>query len=633
MNEIKFRRGPHSFRNNHRKNRGPKRIALLIAAVLAAGILLGAGLFWARRKVTDHFDILIVNGMVVDGNGTPARQEIVGIRGGKIVPVKWPYFAEADLKIDAQGLVVAPGFIDVHTHIEGNVRGKAKNSPLIAPNFLAQGTTTIITGNCGTSAPSLSQFFSQLEAGGVAINVGSLIGHNTIRRQVLGEASKAPSGDELRKMCQLVDRAMRDGALGLSSGLEYAPGLFASPKEIEAMAAIAGRYHGTYATHMRDEGNGVIESLNEALNVARNAKTPLQISHLKSRGRENWGTSRRLIEMILQARQAGLQVRCDAYPYTASSTSLDILIPKSAKEGGPGRMRERLRSPDERRRMAAEMCENIRSEGYKDFSFARVAYCQFAPEYEGLTIPEIASLIRKPNPRAVAYQPEKHQTPSFIKTANNPSNESKSNSSQGDRRNSDPAKDQKAGAEGPAKPASEVTGTGEQNNTTLPQESLMNQAETVCYIAAKGGAQMIYENMSEDDVANVLRFPDCMLGSDSGIRMSNEGRPHPRGYGSAPRLLSRFALELKIFSLEEAIRKMTSLPADTFGISNRGKLLPGYWADVVIFSPTGIRDQATYQNPFREPDGIIYVLVNGKVALDHGQTGALNSGQVIRRED
>jgi N-acyl-D-amino-acid deacylase len=595
MDDLKRRLVMHTYRNNYKKSRRPKPITLL-AAVLVIGTLLGIGYFWFKQKITERFDILIENGMVIDGVGTQARKEIVGIRDGKIVPVEWPYFAEADLKIDAQGLVVAPGFIDVHTHIEGNVRGKAKSSPLIAPNFLAQGTTTIITGNCGTSSQSLSQFFKQLKSGGVEVNVGSLIGHNTIRRQVLGEASRAPTADELRRMCQLVDRAMKDGGLGLSSGLEYTPGLFASPKELEAMAAVAGQYHGIYATHMRDEGNGIIDSLNEALNVAKNANTPLQISHLKSRGRENWGLSQQLTEMISQAQQAGLQVRCDAYPYTASSTSLDILIPKRAKEGGPRKMRERLRSPDERRRMAAEMCKQIKSEGYKDFSFARVAYCQFAPEYEGLTIPEIVSLIKKPHQRGVAYQPEKDQSASFVKTAQRPLK----------------------GAE--ADPGLES------------QEPLMNQAETVCYIAAKGGAQMIYENMSEDDVATILRFPECMLGSDSGIRMSQEGRPHPRGYGSAPRLLSRFALELKIFCLEEAIRKMTSLPAETFGISKRGKLLPGYWADVVIFSPLNVKDQATYQNPFREPDGILYVLVNGKVALDHGQTNTVKSGQVIKRE-
>lgn len=596
MDDPKSRLVTHIYRNSPEKIGRQKRITLLLVAVLVIGTLLGAGLLWFKQKLTERFDILIVNGMVIDGVGTPARNEIVGIRDGKIVSVEWPYFAEADLKINAEGLVVVPGFIDVHTHIEGNVRGKAKGSPLIAPNFLAQGTTTIITGNCGTSAQSLSQFFDQLESGGVEINIGSLVGHNTIRRQVLGEDPRAPTANELRRMCQFVDRAMKDGALGLSSGLEYTPGLFASAKELEAMAAVAGRYHGVYATHMRDEGNGVIDSLNEALDVAKNANVHLQISHLKSRGRENWGLSQRLTKIILQARQAGLQVRCDAYPYTASSTSLDILIPKRAKEGGSGKMREMLRAPGERRRMAAEMCEQITSEGYKDFSFARVAHCQFAPEYEGLTIPEITSLIKKPHQRGVAHQLEKDQPASIVQTAQGPLNGAESNPGQ------------------------------------ESQESLISQAETICYIAAKGGAQMIYENMSEEDVATILHFPECMLGSDSGIRMSQEGRPHPRGYGSAPRLLSRFALELNIFSLEEAIRKMTSLPAETFGISNRGRLLPGYWADVVIFAPSSLKDRATYQNPFREPDGILYVLVNGKVASDHGQTSAVKSGQVIRRE-
>jgi N-acyl-D-amino-acid deacylase len=577
------------------RRRAPRWLAGLIAGAVIAGVLLGAGLLWLKRRLTERFDVLIVNGLVVDGTGAPARRETIGIRDGKIVSVTWPTFAQAGRVINAEGMVVAPGLIDVHTHIEGNVTG-ARKGPLRAPNFIAQGITTIITGNCGRSATSLAQFFEQLESQGVEINVASLVGHNTVRRQVLGEAGRAPTPDEMRKMADLIARAMRDGALGLSTGLEYTPGAFANAREVQALATVAAQYHGIYTTHMRDEGNGVIDSIQEALDVGRQAHIPVEISHLKWRGRSNWGQAQRLVDLLKQAQGEGLQVRCDLYPYTASSTSLDLLIPKDAREGGIHKLRERLGDATEHRRIIESILRQMRNEGWEDFTFARVAACDFAPEYDGLTIPEITALMNSPNPLL-----------------------------SGNHRGDNPA----------LKPLGTVH-TVPSRPTAHPEGEVHDgtperQAETICQLTARGPVQMIYENMSADDVACILRFSDCMLGSDSGIR-TGEGRPHPRGYGSAPRLLRLFALDGHLFSLEEAVRRMTALPAETFGFSHRGKLLEGYWADVVIFDSSAIRDTATYDQPFHAPEGIAYVLVNGQLALDHGLSVATRAGQIIKRE-
>jgi N-acyl-D-amino-acid deacylase len=564
---MRYREGYSGFSGRRHSNRRTRTWAIWIVLVLSSGALLGWALLQTKRSLTVHFDLLITNGMVIDGTGAPAVSRTIGVRDGKIALVKWPYFAEAEKVIDASGLMVAPGFIDAHTHIEGNVSGGAKGGPLMAPNFASQGITMILTGNCGRSAESLSSFFGQLQSRGTQINIGSLVGHNTIRRQVMGEVSRHPTDDELKRMGQLVERGMQDGALGLSTGLEYTPGVFAEQSEIKCLVSVAARYGGVYATHMRDEGNDCIRSLSEALATARDAQIPIEISHLKWRGRVNWGNSQKLLDLIAEAQRDGVRVRCDAYPYTASSTTLDVLIPKAAREGGLAKLRERLKDPKERNIIAGRVLSQSKGEGWQDFSFARVASCDFAREYNGLTIPEITDLRRK----------------GFYPT--------------------------------------ERLGVA---------VSAQSEAETVCDLAFKGPVQMIYENMSDEDVANILRFPDCMIGSDSGIR-NGEGRPHPRGYGSAPRLLGRFALERGLFSLEEAVRKMTSLPAETFGLDGRGLLSPGYWADIVVFDPQTIRDRATYEEPFQPPDGIVCVLVNGRIVLDHGRTVFGSPGHVIRK--
>lgn len=677
------------------------RLLIFLAAFTFAGLLLGLALFRARQTLAAHYDTLVVNGRIVDGTGAPPRPGTVGIRAGRVVEVEWSSFATADRVIDAEGMVVAPGFIDVHTHIERNVESLA--GPLAAENFVAQGFTTLVTGNCGRSAQSLAQFFSRLEAAGMSVNVASLVGHNTVRRQVLGESSRAAGADELARMKTLVARAFDDGALGFSTGLEYEPGMFAPRSEIEALAGVAAERGGLYATHMRDEGNGVADSLREAIEVARRSGAPLEISHLKARGRTNWGNARALVEMVRAARAEGLRVSFDAYPYTASSTTLDLLLPKEAREGDAAALRARLRDRAARERIVEGVIAQMRGEGWQDFSFARVAYFHFDQTLNGLSIPEVAArlggarLNETPSPSAPVA--ETSGDPAVVSLADGaeakpapaqaPAAKPDATAAQTpDDKNADAPKKNEGDAKGDAgKPAQAGEGEkpapkkDEKPNTSAPPKSappageksaptqkpappassrpgaslLTNdasshfrraslrveeqgatadvraQAEAVCWMAAHGGAQMIFENMDGRDVAEILSFPGCMLGSDSGVRTVGEGRPHPRGFGSAPRFLGLFARDEKLFPLEEAVRRMTSLPAETFRIPERGKLLPGFWADVVIFDPARVKDLASYDDPFRPPEGIAYVLVNGEVAYERGQMREQRAGRVVRR--
>ncbi|HEV2705712.1 MAG TPA: amidohydrolase family protein [Pyrinomonadaceae bacterium] len=670
-----------------------KRLLILLVFVVTLGVGLGLTLYWGKRKLTKHFDVLIVGGTIIDGTGAPPRTGTLGIAGGRIVPVEWDYFAEADRVIDARGKIVAPGFVDVHTHIE---RSLQPGQTLAAENFLVQGFTTIITGNCGTSAPSLPNFFRQLETSGTALNVATLVGHNTVRRQVIGQATRAASADELVRMREAVERAMQEGALGFSTGLEYSPGQFAPTSEVEVLAAAAGRYQGIYATHMRDEGNDVVRSLEEALSIARKANVALDVSHLKARGRTNWGTAARLVQMIEQARQTGLRVTCDAYPYTASSTTLDLLIPKREREQGGARLRERLRNAGERLKVVASVLEQMRGEGWQDFSFARVAYCDFAPEFNGLTIPEIAARLdrnslanipaappsaskdapvsdgdaevvqsaeevrREGTPPASKGAPAAEGAKETATPAASPAKDSAEQPKQtateadkarpADAERKQPADSQKPKEETKEKPKAPANAPPEsvkppaaqpfmlqiaatsQSSPTSAESGVFEQAEAICYLYARGGAQMIFENMSASDVADIVRFPGCMLGSDSGVRVVGEGRPHPRGFGSAPRFLGLFAREQQLLTWEEAIRRMSALPAETFALAERGKLLPGYHADVVIFDPATIKDRATYDSPFQSPEGIAYVIVNGQVAVEGGKLVTDKAGKVIKRQ-
>nr|BCX01091.1 MAG: D-aminoacylase [Bacteroidota bacterium] len=505
-------------------------------------------LLWPRL---DTLDILLRNGRIVDGTGNPWFYGDVGIRNGRIVAVGQLGDQPARRLIDVQGQVIAPGFIDTHAHLEGSILEMPT-----ADNFVRMGITTAITGNCGGSATDIARFFRSLDSVKTSIHVATLVGHNTVRRLVMGEAARQPTREELNQMRQLVARGMQAGALGFSTGLIYVPGTFAQTDEVVALAHEAARFGGIYASHIRDEGNRVEEAVTEAIEIGRQVGCPVQISHFKISSKRKWGDSRRTVALVAQARAEGLAVTVDQYVYPASSTGLEVLIPNWVFDGGRDSAVQRLRNPHLRKRIVEEMLRSIRAQGFKDFSYAQVAY--YAPDttLNGLRISEITRRLRG-----------------------------------------------RSGAR--------------------------DQAEQVIemYLASPRRVGMVYHKMHERDIRHILQQPFTMIGADAGIIRYGSGVPHPRGYGNAPRVLARYVRQEQVISLEEAIRKMTSLPAQTFGLWDRGLIRPGLVADIVVFDPDRIQDRATFEAPHQYPEGISYVIVNGTVVVEQGRhTGARPAG-------
>ncbi|QJX45684.1 D-aminoacylase [Hymenobacter taeanensis] len=501
---------------------------------------------------TTPADVLIRNGRLYDGTGNAWTYADVAIRAGRIVAVgQLPADFAATTVIDAKGLAVAPGFIDVHTHIEDDeVRQPT------ADNFLYDGVTTVVTGNCGSSRLPLGQYFRTLDSLHLSVNTASFVGHGTVRKAVMGRSKRAPSEAELRQMEDLVAQAMQDGAVGLSSGLIYVPGTYSRTPEMVRLARVAAQYHGLYATHMRNESDSVTFAIQEALQVAREAGLPLEISHLKLSGQQNWGQADKLLGLIEQARQAGQQVTIDQYPYTASSTSLSTLLPDDVQADGRDSLRVRLQRPKVRAAVEADMLRRLKRRGLKHFSYAVVA--SFPPDtsYQGLSIEEINRRRKRPhNARA--------------------------------------------------------------------------EAATIMELVLEHDAGMVFHGMSEPDVQQIMRYPQNMVASDASIRVWQQGMPHPRGYGSNARVLGHYVRELHVLTLEDAIRRMTSLPAQTMGFTDRGLLRPGYAADIVIFDPATVQDRSTFTQPHQYSVGMRYVLVNGRLTVQEGKHTGLRNGQVL----
>ncbi|HEY0764818.1 MAG TPA: D-aminoacylase [Pyrinomonadaceae bacterium] len=520
---------------------------------------------------------MIISGAeVFDGSGDEPFISDIGIKDQRIACIGNLSGSTAKRRLDAHGLSVAPGFIDVHTHVERNV---PTNSPFLAPNFIRQGVTTIITGNCGRSFPNIGKLLKSLESNQSQVNVGSLIGHNTIRQSVMKQTSAAPSPEQLKQMKRLVDQAMADGALGLSTGLVYIPGTFAKTAEIVELVKPVARNNGLYVSHIRDEGAQGAEAIKEAIEIGKRTGAAVHISHFKAQGPTQWGTARARLEIVRAAIANGQKVSLDQYPYSASSTGLAVLLPSWLSDGDLASAKRKLSDPAIRSRVRAEMLSKLHDEGWTDYSFARIAYCQSDESLVGLNIAEITD-------RNTATKPLS----------------------------------QHASLSGP-------TNTG-------PMSYLMRQAETVIDLYMHGGAQMVFFDMAEEDIETIIKDPDVMFGSDSSVRSDDSSsRPHPRGYGTFPRVLGLFGRDKGLFSMQEAIRRMTSLPAATFGIRDRGLIRTSYWADLVIFERNKILDTATYEEPLSEPDGILYVIVNGSVVLDGQNLTQVYPGAVIRHDN
>ena len=567
------------FRNLYRLG-----LVALIAVGAAVGFFLLYRGLHPSPACLQEFDLIITGAEVIDGSGEKPVFADIGIKDQRIACVGDLTGAKSRKVIDAKGLTVTPGFIDVHTHVERNV---PTNSPFVAPNFVHQGVTTIITGNCGRSFLDIAKFFKSIEANGSQVNIATLIGHNTVRQAVMKQSSSAPSPGQLQQMDVLVDRAMADGAFGISTGLVYVPGTFARTDEIIALTKTIARRNGIYVSHIRDEASKGEAAIREAIAIGEKTGAHVHISHFKAQGPNQWGAAQARLELLRSAQNRGQIMSLDQYPYNASSTGLAVLLPSWLSDGSLSSAQRKLNDPATRARVRREMLAQLRDNGWKDYSFARIAYCQFDSSLIGLNIAEVSE---RRNARHSTSQPVK-----AVKAVHGRSLSSESEA--------------------------EV------------EDKLLQQADTVIDLYTHGGAQMVFFDMAEEDIETIIKDSAVMFGSDSSVRGEDaSSRPHPRGFGTFPRVLGSYARDKGLLSVEEGVRRMTSLPAITFGISQRGFIRINYWADLVIFDRHRIRDRATYEEPLNVPEGIVYVIVNGSVVLDHNGPTTVNPGTVIRRD-
>ena len=537
----------------------------------------------AQGPAAEPFDVVIVGGHIIDGTGSPWYSGDVGIRDGRIAAIGRLEGVGRKRTIDAAGRVVAPGFIDM--------LGQSELAMLVDPRLpskITQGITTEITGEGDSVAPvneamlkadageyahlritpdwrTLREYFGRLERQGMGINLASYVGATSVRRMVLGDADVQPTAAQLDQMRGLVREAMEDGAIGVSSALQYAPAPYARTEELIALAGEAGKFGGIYATHMRSEGDAVLEAIDEAVRIGREGHLPVEIWHLKAAGQRNWGRMPQLVARIEAARAQGVDVSANTYAYTAWFNSFSAFIPPWAHDGGDGKLVARLKDPAARARIRADM---LNPKGDWD------------NEWQEIPGPEAIQIAVVQNPELKPLQ---------------------------------------------GKRLSEVA--------ALWKEDAI---DALCDLLIKDGAftEVAVFGMDEPDVALALKQPWVSVDNDSqGTSpegLLGEEHPHPRAYGTFPRILRKYVREEHLLTLEDAIRKFTALPAQRMRLTDRGVLKAGMAADVVVFDPAAVRDLATFERPNQLSVGMEYVLVNGVAVIAQGKmTGAL-PGKVLR---
>jgi N-acyl-D-amino-acid deacylase len=547
------------------------------------------------------FDLIIRHGRVADGTGNPWFPADVGIEAGRITAVGQLTTGPAEREIDATGRLVSPGFIDIHSHSDFILPLPREEQVSVLAPFIRQGITTLVTGNCGYSpAPvndatlaqlqsytmflkgaelawtwrSFDDYLSFLEAQGVSMNVVPLVAHGAVRIHELGFDSRAPTPDEFGRMQKLVAQSVEAGAFGLSSGLLYAPGIFAPPEEIEELASALRPYNAIYTSHIRGSSETLIPATKEVIRVGEINGITCQHSHIEAFGREHWPKLDRVLGLHEAAKERGVNTGFDVIPYTSANTTLLAIMPPWALAGGVDALLERLRDPATRQRISRSIDEDV--PGWPCWT-------------PGGWPHNLVEATGWDNIRVIWV-------------------ESEANKQLEGRSIADLAREQ-----------------GTESFDALADLLLAENGHGMgLYIGVSGDLDQ------DDGLEKLVRHPWAAIETDA--ILTGKGVPHPAGYGAFPRVLGHFARDRKLFPMEEAVRKMTSLPAERFGLKRRGLLREGCCADVTIFDPTTVADNTTYAEPTRPPSGIEYVLINGQVVVDHGRLddGAL-AGQVIRR--
>lgn len=524
---------------------------LRCAAVAAATAGLVAAIANAQSPA---YDLLLRNGRIVDGSGAPWYRGDVALRGDSIAEIGAHLDVAAVRTIDVAGAVIAPGFIDIHTHARRGIFDVPT-----ADNYVRQGVTTLVEGPDGSSDVPLQPFLERVAATRITPNFATFIGHGSIREMVVGLTNRKATAVELTRMQELVRQGMRDGAFGLSSGLFYVPGTFAPTSEVIELARVAGSMGGIYISHMREETTRVVESVRETIEIGERGSLPTQVTHHKIIGQTNWGKSTETLRLIDEARARGVDATIDEYPYTASATSIaSALLPAAALEGGREETLKRLREASSRADIRVETERILREErGGGDPQNVQLSRCAWNPSLDGKRLGDVT--------RSRGLEP-----------------------------------------------------------------TIRNAAETVFWIVEQGGCGGIFHAIGEEDLQRILRHPATMIGSDGEVTVFGRGNPHPRSYGTFARVLGRYVRELHVLTLEEAVRKMSSFPAQRLGLSDRGLIRKGLKADLVVVDPATVRDTATFEQPHQFAEGVSVVVINGQVAFDHGAMTSARPGRVLR---
>ncbi len=499
-----------------------------------------------------QYDVLITGGKVLDGAGSPWFYGDIGIKGDSIAAIGKLNGATARETIDARGMMVAPGFIDIHSHGRRGIFEVPS-----AENYLREGVTTMVEGPDGSSPVPLAPFFAKLTATPISINVASFVGHGSIRSEVMGLVNRHATAEEIDKMKAIARQAMLDGAVGLSTGLFYVPGNFATTEEVIEIAKVVGAMGGFHQSHMRDEGDHILDSVRETIRIGEEGGLPTQVTHHKIVGPRNWGQSVATLKLVEDARTRGVDVSIDQYPYTASSTGIAALFPQWSQAGGQAALIERLDAPESRAKIKAEIVGNMRDgRGGGDPKNVVIVSCAFDPKLAGKSLGDIT------RERGVPV-------------------------------------------------------------------TIENASETAMQLQHRGSCSAVYHAIGEDDVERIMRSPYTMIASDGGIPVLGEAAPHPRNYGTFARVLGVYVRERHVLTLEDAVRRMSGMPAARLKFGDRGILRPGMKADVVVFDFAHVEDKSTFEKPHQYSTGFRDVLVNGKAVLRGGKVTSQRGGRVL----